>query len=292
MMYSGKIFKKIRTKKDFSTKQIADGLVTPQFINKYERGESDIRYSNLNQLLTRMHVTMNEFALEDEATFDYWLSKVETDIDELINNQNNLGMRRFIEENEEKYESTGENRFLFVSIVMKKYSNLRNNSVYAIEEGIIKEFLRETEYWGNFELFLLTNFRSAFDAEESFHYGNYLLSKKTTHSIVDVRRYDTILQLIYQLILTSELDLAKKLLDKYLDYPNPNRRLSFIHQDLFAKFLLGIYLVKTGDTSGEKLANEVVHIFENVLNYPSYADSLDVVVNRMITQQKNSEFLK
>lgn len=292
MTYSGDIFKKLRIQKGFSTKEISEGLVTPQFINKYERGDSDIRFANLTQLLTRMHITMSEFAYEDDSSLEAWLSAVETDLDELLNTRNNLGMKKFIEYNMEQYELTGEERFLFVSLIMKNFQSRMISLNQSVDTTPISNYLKEVTYWGKFEFFLLTNCRHIFDSVDTYNYAKSLLTIEETYSQVDMQRYDTVLQLVMQLLLDFKLDEAKELLDSYLNYPNPNRRLYFLHQDLFAKYLLGMYKILSGDTSGIQQMEQIIDVFETVVNYPGYANSLHALMNRTIylrTEMENKE---
>lgn len=236
MKYSGHIAKKIRNEKRLSTKFVAGTMVTPQFINKYERGDSDIRYDTLIYMLKRMNVTMSEFASSNESSFDYWLHQTEIEIDEMINTRDSLKMKRFVETNEKNYSDSGEERYLFVSLIVKQFYNQSLHSFYTVDKSPIKNYLQKIEEWGKFEYFLLSNFRTAFDAIENFHCGLFLLKKKETYPEIDLHRYNTVIEIIMQLIFEDELDFAGQLLNAYFDYPN-NRRF-FILQDLIGKFFL------------------------------------------------------
>ena len=59
-----KYFQEIREKKNQTIANTSDGIVTPQFLRKYERENGDIRFSNLVQLLNRLNTTIDEFVFE------------------------------------------------------------------------------------------------------------------------------------------------------------------------------------------------------------------------------------
>lgn len=79
---TGKFFQEFREKKNQSIMNTSEGIVTPQFLRKYERENGDIRFSNLLQLLGRLNITFDEFVFEIDDSMDVWLYKIEEEIDQ------------------------------------------------------------------------------------------------------------------------------------------------------------------------------------------------------------------
>src|SRR5690625_698549 len=57
----GTTFRTFRKNKDYTLQQVATGIVSVSFLSKFERGESDISFSVMIELLDRMMVTFEEF---------------------------------------------------------------------------------------------------------------------------------------------------------------------------------------------------------------------------------------
>lgn len=60
----GEIFHKLRINKGFNLKQAADNIVSPQFLGRFEKGQSDITTTNLYLLLQKINITPEEFFYE------------------------------------------------------------------------------------------------------------------------------------------------------------------------------------------------------------------------------------
>lgn len=80
----GSTFKKIRLMKGYTTIYVCQGIVSRQYIRKFENGDIDISMSNLNKLLYRMKVTWNEFIIRNMNinidSLDIYISEIEKEI--------------------------------------------------------------------------------------------------------------------------------------------------------------------------------------------------------------------
>lgn len=289
MENTGQTFRYFRTQKALSIKEVADGIVTPQFLNKYERGESDIRFSNLIQLLTRMNVTMSEFIEKHEVSYDRWLEQTEKEIDTICNSFDSFKLKVLIDSNQAKYEETNERRYLFLSIIAKNSYNRTFTPIFKIDFAVIKEYLGKVEHWGKFELFLIAYTKNLLPTEEAFYYCHFLLRMESDHNDFNRSRYDTALQIIHYLIRIDELERAKKLLYIYFEFPKADRRTYHMHQDLFSKHLYGLWLIKSGDPKGEDLCNKVIEIYSDLLPYHSYANHCNIVLQQFIVAARSKE---
>lgn len=91
---TGKFFQEFREKKNQSIMNTSEGIVTPQFLRKYERENGDIRFSNLLQLLGRLNITFDEFVFEIDDSMDVWLYKIEEEIDQAYHAGNSFFIKK------------------------------------------------------------------------------------------------------------------------------------------------------------------------------------------------------
>ena len=62
MVSYGKIIKSIRENKKMTQKELAEGIVTPQFLSQFENNKYDIKLDNFLMILDRLNVKYSEFA--------------------------------------------------------------------------------------------------------------------------------------------------------------------------------------------------------------------------------------
>ncbi|WP_086349347.1 Rgg/GadR/MutR family transcriptional regulator [Candidatus Enterococcus clewellii] len=277
MNSTGKYFKKIREEKNLSVKETATGIVTTQFLGKYENGNSDIRFANLLQLLSRMNVTTEEFLAHITDNMDTWLLKTEQDLDHAFNAGNSFLMKSFIEKQEEDYQETRDKKYKYAADIGKDYYNYLFFERYTVDLTEIKNYLRQTEQWGKFELFLLTYTRALFSPDESFLYGKQLLKRKSVSTTINQWRCDAALHIILGLLRANELEKAGKLLDSYFDQLSGNREFCYLHYDLFARYVHGLFLMKMDDPKGKEQCKKIIDIFSEVLGYTDYANRLNTI---------------
>ncbi|GCF93726.1 hypothetical protein NRIC_16170 [Enterococcus florum] len=278
---TGKIFKQFREGKNLSTQAAAE-IISPQFLRKYEKNQSDIRLTNLLQLLNRINVTIEEFTAEIENSLDYWMLEIESRIDQAYHAGNSFQLKKFIEEQEENYHQTKELRFCLIALVGQYYYNLIFLPKYVADLSPIKDYLRETESWGTFELFLVTYVSHIFHAEEAFLYAVQLLKKQGGSIEVQKWRYDAILHLVLLLLNQNHLEHAQKLMSLFFSHRQANPHLKFIHHDLYAKFVNGLLLIKLGEVKGKEDCERVIQIFVEDLGYADYGNRLNILYQTFI----------
>ena len=61
MIQSGKIIYQLRLNKKLTQTQLAFGIISPSFLSRYERGETQISDANLFALLERLNTSFSEF---------------------------------------------------------------------------------------------------------------------------------------------------------------------------------------------------------------------------------------
>lgn len=285
---TGKFFQEIREKKNQSIMNTSEGIVTPQFLRKYERENGDIRFSNLVQLLNRLNTTIDEFIFEIEESLDIWLYEIEEEIDQAYHAGNSFSLKKFVQKQEKLYQQTKEERFLFAALIGKRFYNYIFLPSYTVDLAPITNYLRETETWGKFEFFLITYNSDLFEPEEAFFYANQLVTQQ--HGSFEVRkwRFDAVLHLARYLIDENQLASAEKIMSAYLKNLTPNRDLKYLHHDLYAKFVYGLLLIKKNDPRGARQCERVIEIFVEDCGYLNYGNRLNIVYQSTLAQAKQS----
>lgn len=284
MEHPGIIFKELRIKKGLSTKEVAGDSVTPQFLNKFERGLSDIRFSTLLQLLTRINVTVAEFSFRLEDTLDHWLIKVEHEIDQAYLNNNSFAFEQFIDENDQLYASTGEKRYRLAGLIARYYYNEAMADIYEIDLPYAQAYLRETESWGRFELFLITYLSGLFNTEESLIYARQILRKLDEDYATNRWRYDAYLHLFFHTMMRGDAAAAEALWQDYLSLFKPERNLEYLHYDLYGRFVQGLLRITQGDAAGEVQCQRIIKTFSEDAGYQNYANRLHILLRRVLAK--------
>lgn len=60
----GAAFKNLRITRGYTQKEVAEDVVSVQFLRKFENENNDIRLSNFHRLLNNMNLTYAEFSAE------------------------------------------------------------------------------------------------------------------------------------------------------------------------------------------------------------------------------------
>lgn len=285
---TGKFFQEFREKKNQSIMNTSEGIVTPQFLRKYERENGDIRFSNLLQLLGRLNITFDEFVFEIDDSMDVWLYIIEEEIDQAYHAGNSFLLKKFVENQEKLYRQTNEERFLFAALIGKRFYNYIFLPSYTVDLAPIADYLRETETWGKFEFFLITYNGDLFKPEEAYFYTRRLVKQYDGSFEMRKWRYDALLHLTRYLIEENYLDQAEKILLEYMEKITPNRDLKYIHYDLYAKFVYGLLLVKKKNPKGQRQCERIIDIFVEDCGYVNYGNRLNILYQSTLAKVKEA----
>lgn len=278
MTHPGKIYKEFRISRGCSVREAAGNSVTPQFLNKFERGDSDIRFSTLLELLNRINVTVAEYSHQIDATMDKWLMRVEHELDQAFTIGDSFDLQSFIIRKEEQYHATGEIRYHLVSILGKFIYNAVLKEVYPTDMETIRNYLNETESWGRFELFLISYPHTLFSKEESLIHAQQILKAIDDDFQTNRWRLDAYLHIIYQMIRAEEFQLAEQLWQKYTDLFANERSLTYLHHDLYGRFIQGLLRVAQGDKGGIQQCERLIKTFGEDAGYRAYANRLHILL--------------
>ncbi|RMC51800.1 Rgg/GadR/MutR family transcriptional regulator [Lactobacillus sp. ESL0228] len=154
----GNSLRNIREAKGITIKQAAKNIVTPAFLSKFERGESEISFSRLLKILDHMNVDINEFILE---TNDFEEHPQRKFLKKLIDAANNKSITIFdnLEKNEALLYTKDDNlRHKHNILLCHLYKSEITNTPPEKDDWMpIKNYLMGVEDWAYYEFLLYAN---------------------------------------------------------------------------------------------------------------------------------------
>lgn len=289
---TGVRFKYYREKKGMTIKETATGIVSPQFLRKFEKGDSDISFTNLLLLLERIQVTMKEFIYEEERfVLENYIKDFEREVDAALRKSDSIQLKKIITKTADLYRETGNQHYHLLSIAAECYYKLifQPYSVDHFDLTPVTAYLSRVEEWGYFELFLISYTACRFlTIDELYYRCKRFLDAGYEESVNYHSICDFIIHAAYELCRKGALELGEEVIERYLSDIDANRDTHFIHYDLFAKYVKGIILIKKGDVTGIKQCQTIIDIFANVLGYENYANRLHISLEMI----KDNEFMK
>ncbi|MBL1224285.1 Rgg family transcriptional regulator [Enterococcus sp. BWR-S5] len=287
----GQVFKEIRERKGFKVAETAEGIVTPQFLRKFERGDSNISLSNYVLLLNRMNTSVEEFIYEwPGETVDSWLREVEHDLDVVGHSGNSLVFKQLIGRYEELFEKTKEQRFYHLTIISKNlYNKIFSGSLDA-DITIITTYLKEVDEWGQYEFFLAIYGLMPFEVEELFLRTLQVFRRKMDkHIVLRHQVTDFLLHVAAHFITINQLEYADKILLAYKNSEPVKKDLYDLPFDTYAEFLMGLLLIKQEDPAGIARCQQVISFFHQTVHHTDYANRLNIAYERALHESQLSE---
>lgn len=243
----GELFKKIRLSKKLSLKDVAGDFLSVSFLSKFERGESEMSASRLFLLLENLDVSIEEF-------YGILSKSQQTESEGLIErvgnayNSNNLtALKRYLNEESQKYEDSGKKTYLYNAIMIKSFIvNLTGEAIDPESINEVTDYLFAIDQWGKRELIILGNSMVAIPTEtlhvlikeiiyKTILFGNTDDNKKT--------RIHLLINAISVFLDREQLDLAKAYLDMLSEMRIPER---FLYERFERDMVLGAYWIKIG----------------------------------------------
>ncbi|MBP5305023.1 MAG: hypothetical protein J6Z02_04170 [Lachnospiraceae bacterium] len=177
----GQVFKKIRTNRHISLKQLANEEVSAAQISRFERGESDISLSRFLVALERMHVEVSEYidAVNDNQRTEQ--IRFMSALIPLEYRRDIEGFRRMQQEEESKFKEHPEiyryhlNSILLQSFICKCDPDVPFPEKYVNE---LTDYLFVTEEWNMFELILVGNTYLFIDIPLLHKMGQEIIKRK------------------------------------------------------------------------------------------------------------------
>lgn len=154
----GLIYKQLREDKGLSIRQAAEGIVTPSYLSKIERGENEISFMKFLQLLGTLNISLAEFSALYAVYEPDENSQITNNIKQ-AHDAAKINQLQFISDDlREQYsqsQSTNTKNLYLMSKAALADFGISTFSAADIE--YIEQYLFSVEHWSKYEYVLFTN---------------------------------------------------------------------------------------------------------------------------------------
>ncbi len=175
-MGHGEFIKKIRQEKHLTQKELAEGILSKNFLSKFERGESKITSEIFLNLLERLNVSLDEFEqlVISKHSQKEFLQKLET----FKSQKDGYLLENLKAEEKELFQSDRNRRHLHNQILVEAHLQyLQGKNFDVKQKRVIQSYLFEVEEWGDYEWELFGNIVFCLSTEETHLYLDSIFRK-------------------------------------------------------------------------------------------------------------------
>lgn len=154
----GNVFRKLRKSKGLSQKEVAAGILSPQFLSEFERGNSNISLLNFISLLDKINVQITEFKIHSDELTDQTQQYFLSNYDKAYRTRNVVKLNELIGTQDKLYRKFNLPRLQPNLIILKQRINqLSNLSFNQTDANLIYNYLVNCEEWHYYEVCLFGN---------------------------------------------------------------------------------------------------------------------------------------
>ena len=175
-MGHGEFIKKIRQEKHLTQKELAEGILSKNFLSKFERGESKITSEIFLNLLERLNVSLDEFEqlVISKHSQKEFLQKLET----FKSPKDGYLLENLKAEEKQLFQSDRNRRHLHNQILVEAHLQyLQGKNIDVKQKRVIQSYLFEVEEWGDYEWELFGNIIFCLSTEETHLYLDSIFRK-------------------------------------------------------------------------------------------------------------------
>ena len=175
-MGHGEFIKKIRHEKHLTQKELAEGILSKNFLSKFERGESKITSEIFMNLLERLNVSLDEFEqlVTSKHSQKEFLQKLET----FKSPKDGYLLENLKAEEKQLFQSDRNRRHLHNQILVEAHLQyLQGKNIDVKQKRVIQSYLFEVEEWGDYEWELFGNIVFCLSTKETHLYLDSIFRK-------------------------------------------------------------------------------------------------------------------
>ncbi len=271
----GTLFKDFRERKGFKTSEVADGIVSVQFLRKFEKGESDIKLSNFYELLNKINVSFAEFMFEMKSdSTDYVIENFEMQIDRLYIDRNVLGLTRLKANFLNEYKKSGELRHYHYYLVCKTFNNIMTGTEDYSYRDELFDYLNRCETWCTHEYFIADYTCVIFSDKQLYTLAENAFERSIKNRIVRNISVDFVIHAIMELIRRNNFELAKPLIALYKSNENIQPILQFLSYNITLIFLENMIYAKEGCEEAAVECKKIINFYYDTIDYTNYANKM------------------
>ncbi len=155
MEHYGTTFRIFRKNKGYTLKQVANTIVSVSFLSKFERGDSDISFATLIELLNRIMVTHEEFYFTHHSGKSNAIEEFFNTAEKAHLTNDLTTIIRMKKEALEKYEQTKHVPYHCNALLLEVYGSMIQNKSTSVTPNaleVLTNYLFDIEVWGYYEL--------------------------------------------------------------------------------------------------------------------------------------------
>ena len=175
-MGHGEFIKKIRKEKHLTQKELAEGILSKNFLSKFERGESKITSEIFLNLLERLNISLDEFEqlVTSKHSQKEFLQKLET----FKSPKDGYLLENLKAEEKQLFQSDRNRRHLHNQILVEAHLQyLQGKNIDVKQKRVIQSYLFEVEEWGDYEWELFGNIVFCLSTKETHLYLDSIFRK-------------------------------------------------------------------------------------------------------------------
>lgn len=175
-MGHGEFIKKIRQEKHLTQKELAEGILSKNFLSKFERGESKITSEIFLNLLERLNVSLDEFEqlVISKHSQKEFLQKLET----FKSQKDGYLLENLKAEENHLFQADRNRRHLHNQILVEAHLQyLQGKNLDVKQKRVIQSYLFEVEEWGDYEWELFGNIVFCLSTKETHLYLDSIFRK-------------------------------------------------------------------------------------------------------------------
>lgn len=284
MELSGPIFKMFRERKGFSVPETAKGICSPQFLRKYEAGNSDVSLTNSLLLLDRINITMDEFLHEyNERTFDNFFIAFETKLEKVIHSRNTVKQMHLIQELETRYEETGELKYHLLLALARSVYNSQHQKIFDLDWQSIRNYLHRVEQWERFEFYLCSYAHFPLSNEELAQVSRKLMRQPKRALGTIPYTDDFLVRLAGRWLAEGELKLCRSLVNAYFTRQYEDGYMRYLIMDVYMKFVEGQLEILDGNREAG------IRFFTDLDIHPGYTSTIYEHYIRALNESKSRD---
>ena len=262
-MGHGEFIKKIRKEKYLTQKELAEGILSKNFLSKFERGESKITSEIFMNLLERLNVSLDEF--EQLVTSKYsqkeFLQKLET-----FKSQKEVYLLENLKAEEKQlFQADRNRRHLHNQILVEAHLQyLQGKNLEVKQKRVIQSYLFEVEEWGDYEWELFGNIVFCLSTKETDLYIDSIFRKARLgkQDMMHKRMLCRILLNIFLEVIESNPSEANQV-EKYLIELLQDEE--FYYEKIRFNYLQGILYIYQGYVDkGKQQCLKMIDVFKNL----------------------------
>lgn len=269
----GQTYKRIRVLKGYSLSYAAKDICSPQFLRKFESGESDITVTKLNRLLNKIYISWDEFIRENKGiSIDTFINYHVSNIDKIMFNDNYDELEEYLTMMITRSKEFSESDSILFDNFCLQVNNI--NDFYISREvpketkkiKEIKEKILKSKNGSNYELIMFTTFLYYLEGSQVVEVFTRFVDEFIETKYTTIQSENDLISLSFTCVSflksIGEIDLAIKVLDKIqpiidnADEYNVFAKIIYKHK----KGIMEIY--KGNVQEGKNISEEALHIID------------------------------